>query len=118
MHHRHKVRRATKESTHGNIPPAWIRGQPGTGSDATSAVTTSAASAESDDVGGPQPRAMTSAVPQVSVTTVVTTSVTDGVRGVEEKPKLQGGSTGANSPSPKQSKRPDAAVTRCMSVAP
>lgn len=40
----------------------------------------------------------TSALTQACVTTVVTTSVTEGVFGVEENPNRQGGSMSANAP--------------------
>ena len=49
---------------------------------------------------------------------VVTTSVTDGRRGVEENPNRQGGSTGARAPRGMPSSAPVMAVTACTSVAP
>jgi len=51
-------------------------------------------------------------------TMVVTTSVTDGRFGVEEKPNRQAGSTGARSPSGMPSSKPVSAVTVRRSVAP
>ena len=49
--------------------------------------------------------------------TVVTTVVTDGARGVEENPKRHGGSTRANSPRSTPSKRAVSEVTARRSVA-
>ena len=54
---------------------------------------------------------------QVS-TMVVTTSVTEGRRGVEENPNRQGGSTGRSSPRSAPSKVPSSPVTARTSVAP
>ena len=55
---------------------------------------------------------------QVVSTMVVTTSVTEGRRGVEEKPNRQAGSTGASSPSGMPSSAPVSPVTARRSVAP
>ena len=51
-----------------------------------------------------------------SVSTVETTLVTEGVRGVEEKPNLVGGSTGASDPRLFPARVPEAVSMRCRST--